>query len=70
MHQDMLAKRNALAQDRMITAALALAEKFDIPAPAIPLSGRDAAVLAMTQREVIAVFLESLIAAETPKAKK
>lgn len=70
MHQDLLAKRNAIAQARMIQAALTLAEKHGLPAPEIPVSGRDAAVLAMAQREVIAVFLEALAEAETSKAKK
>ena len=70
MRQHTLARRNALAQDRMIKAAMALAEKHGLPAPEIPTSGRDAAVLAMAQREVIAVLLEALAEAESPKAKK
>lgn len=70
MHQDALAKRNAVAQDRMIAAALLLAERHGIPAPEIPLTGRDTAVLAMAQREVLAAFLESLAAIEAPKGKK
>jgi len=63
MHKLILGKRNHSAHTRILKAAHALSEKFEIPADAVAalkVQEKDAEVRAMKEREAVASLLEAV----------
>lgn len=70
MHPTILAKRNAIAQSRLVAATQTLAERFSLPTgESVPASVREPAVRGMLERESMADLLESIAQATAPKPK-
>lgn len=73
MRTDILAKRDALATERIGDALTALSERYDVGADAVAafasVGGRDKAVASMKRNEALADFLDALNDAQvTPAA--
>jgi hypothetical protein len=70
MKNSILARRDDIAQARIIAAIGKLAVRFGVDVPSLDVRARAPAVRAMLQREIVADFLESLIDAKPKRTRK
>lgn len=63
------AKRDAIAQQRLLTAVTVLSERFGLGEQSLTVQAKDPLVKAMIQREKLADMLETLVVATEPKPK-
>jgi len=74
MNTTIKAQRDMAAQQRLVAAAKALAERFEQITPQVQaleeVSAKDPAMRALFEREALAGVLEALVASTEPKAKE
>ena len=63
------AKRDAIAQQRLLTAVTVLSERFGLGEQSLAVQAKEPAIKAMLQREKLADVLEALVIATEPKPK-
>ena len=63
------AKRDAVAQQRLLAAVTVLSERFGLGEQSLTVQAKEPAIKAMIQREKLADVLEALVIATEPKPK-